>query len=101
MGRGSTVWQGSAFDCQSSSDEIFLLHSQFNRSSSRPQGVCNGGIIEAHAIGVDQDTGGFISQLKISNLSLALNSTSVECAHDDGTAENIIGTSVIVFTTGI
>lgn len=99
-GGGSTVWQGSAFDCPSSSSEIFLLHSQYT-SSNRPQGLCNSGAIEAHAIGIDQRLGVFTSQLVISNLSLSLNGMTVECAHDSGVAVNIIGTSVIAFTTGI
>lgn len=67
-------------------------------SSSRPQGVCNGGAIEARAIDVDQGLGIFTSQLVISNLYLSLNGMTVECAHDDGATVSIIGTSVIAFT---
>ena len=77
MGGGLTVWQGTAFQCVSTSNKIILRHSGFGVSHN-PAGSCNDGTIVAWALGVVNDS--YTSQLNVT-VSLELNNTTVECWH--------------------
>ena len=65
---GSTVWQGDAFQCLESLNQISLAHSQYESGVS---GVC--GNISAVSVGVSGSE--YISRLKIN--SSTLNETTV------------------------
>ena len=89
---GTTVWQGSAFDC--ARNGILLRHSQFE--SQMAIGVCNNGAITGR--GVRSLDNAFTSQLNVS-ITASLQGKTVECVYDNGTATTI-GRSSIVITTG-
>lgn len=94
VGAGSTVWQGSAFQCVGSS--ITLRHSQF----SVPGGVsreCNNGDITATSIDVSNNC--YTSQLSVV-ISGGLNNRSVDCTYDFGTGLETIGTSTLNIIEG-
>ena len=74
-GPGSTVWQGSALQCQAS--EISLRHSQFN---SQAQGQCNDGAIVARSVGT-QD-GCYMSLLSVMVGQEMINRT-IECVYNN------------------
>ena len=96
-GDGLTLWQGTAFQCVSTSNEIILRHSQFGESYN-PIGTCNDGAIVARALGVVN--GSYISQLNVT-VSPELNNTTVECWHDNGTTLTVIKRiQIIVLATG-
>ena len=86
MGGGATVWQGTAFQCDSYNGEIVLRHSRFEGSYNQ-LGYCNNGAIIAQGLGVVSNS--YISQLNVT-VSLELNDTTVECWHDSGKTTRII-----------
>lgn len=49
VGGGTTVWQGSAFQCPGLNRHISLRHSKFN-TSEKPYGGCNNGAIIVRAL---------------------------------------------------
>ena len=71
---GSSVWRGTAFNCPTSSNEIFLRHSLFNTSGATD--TCTGGAITAESVGVVDNC--FTSRLMVT-VSPGLNETTVEC----------------------
>ncbi len=101
VGGFTTVWRGTAFDCQGRGNEIELPHNRFE--SGGVTGECNGGNIigQGRNRTFDGPTDSkFTSQLTI-HLPL-LNATSntlegetVECTRDGG---NIIGNHMIAYT---
>ena len=94
-GGGTTVWRGTAFQCDYS--KIVLLHSRFNRSRYST-GSCNNGTIVAQDLGIVN--GSHISQLSVT-VSPELNNTTVECLHDNGTAAIFIRSiQIIVLAKG-
>ena len=93
-GPGSTVWQGSALQCQSS--EISLRHSQFN---SQAHGQCNDGAIVARSVG-SQD-GCYMSVLNVTVGQDMIDQT-IECAYDNiQTGKLIINQTTLRLTQGI
>ena len=94
VGRGATVWHGTAFDCPS--NEITLRHSQFD--SEYGIGQCNQGDICAHAES-NGSNNHYTSKLT-ANVTLALNGQTISCSYDDGTNQHMINTSVVTITTG-
>ena len=69
---GFSVWNGTAFNCPVSSNEISLRHSSFSGAS----GTCTGGAITAESVGVVNNC--FTSRLMVT-VSDGLNGTTVEC----------------------
>ena len=98
IGGGSTLWEGTAFQCESIHNNfIALRHSQFS-ASEKPQESCNNGAIVASAIRVVNNT--YISQLNVT-VSLEMNNTTVECVHDYNLTSTIVKSIlVIVSATG-
>ena len=104
VGGANTIWRGTAFDHTCSTgryNEIVLRHSQFE--SGEVKGVCNNGMITGHSLNrtFDGSNSTFTSQLTIQlPLLNATNNTlegkTVECVHDDGHREMLIGTHMIV-----
>ena len=97
MGGGLTIWSGSAFDCSAKSNHIILSHSQFQEGV---HGECNNGDLAAKSIGV-MNGECFSSQLNIT-VNTRMKNKTIECIHDTaGSTENLIGSEVLAFTTGI
>ena len=88
-GGGSTLWTGRDFDCQSSSNEIILRHSQFSGGES---GACNNGTIVGRSLGVNGLI--FISQLSVP-VSLSSVGADVRCIYDNGGVMTTVNTSTI------
>ena len=74
-GVGATAWLGTAFQCDSSHDEIILRHSQFGGPYNTIRS-CNNGEIVVQSLGVVNNS--YISQLSVT-VSPELNNTTVEC----------------------
>jgi hypothetical protein len=92
VGGGITVWQGSAFQCPQSSDEIALRHAQFLGSV----GVCNDGAICAHADSIPA-ANCFISNLTV-YITPDLEGRAVRCEYDDGTEVHLIDSFTLNIT---
>ena len=91
VGRGATVWRGSAFDCVYTSNTILLFHSRF----ATPIGTistCNNGAIVGRSLRVENNS--YTSQLNVT-VSRDLIGKSVTCVHDNGTYVYAIGSSII------
>ena len=86
------MWQGTAFDCPQSSNEISLRHAQFLSSV----GVCNDGDICAHAYSMPTPDC-FVSNL-IVHITPALEGQTVRCEHDDGITVSLVGLFVLNIT---
>lgn len=95
MGRGTTLWQGSAFrDC--ASNHIALLHSQFT-SDEGAYGTCNNGAIVGWSIAVEDDC--YTSQLNVT-ISTELDGSNVECVYDNGREASAIDLSMVIKLKG-
>ena len=95
VGGGTTVWQGTAFQCPGLSSHILLRHSKFN-ASEKTYGECNNGAIVASVIGVVDNH--YTSQLNVT-LSPEMNNRTVECVYDNGIG-TIVGSAILAFKTG-
>ena len=102
VGGVTTVWRGTAFDCEGDGDRITLRHSQFDEG--RATGVCNNGIIIGHNHNKTSD-GRFISQLIIhlpllnTTNDYTLDDRTVQCVHVSLTSTfTVIGTHTIAYT---
>jgi hypothetical protein len=88
-GGGATVWQGTAFDCDSNNKNIISLrHSQF-LESDKPEGSCTNGAIVVRAIGVVNNS--YISELNVT-VNLEMNNTNVECVYNYNLTDVVIKT---------
>ena len=93
-GGGSTVWQGTALQCDHG--EIVLLHNRFDESYNYIR-TCNNRIV-LQPLGVVNDS--YISQLNVT-VSPELNNTTVECVYDTGIISTVIRLiQIIVLATG-
>ena len=99
VGSGSTVWEGSAFQCSGINHNFIVFrHSQFHNSPEKPQGVCNNGGIVARAIGVVDNN--YISQLNVT-VSPMINNKTVKCVYDSLHSSTIVGSATITLAAGI
>ena len=94
-GSGTIFWNGTAFDCPSSSNEINLFLGSFGT-----QEVCNYGAISGRIIRVENNT--YVSQLSVS-VSGEMIGLNISCYHDSGGSQNVnlIGSSLLAVTRGI
>ena len=76
---GITIWTGSALNCPSSSNNIYLLHNRI--TSYRTYGSCNNGSIVAGILSVEDNL--YISQLNVTITSDILGKT-IGCGYDNG-----------------
>ena len=97
MGIGNTVWQGSAFECPGSQNEMVLRHSLYNSSSvtySNRSNSCNNGgvIIVAQIIGVSENTYTSHCQVTISvrEKQSSFIGKTVECFYDNGATAKVV-----------
>ena len=93
-GAGNTVWDGSAFNCPSTSNRVVLLHSQFNMPGGA-QALCNAGEIVGKSLHGDGEF--FTSQLNVT-ASVDLNNTTIRCG--SASALEVTGTSLIHIQSG-
>ena len=94
-GDGTTVWQGTAIQCDYG--EISLVHSRFS-GPRYPIATCNNGAIAAQGLRVINDS--YISQLNFT-VSPELNNTTMECWYDNGTTVMFIRSiQITVSATG-
>ena len=96
---GNTIWRGSGFNCPQSNNEMILRHSHYN-SLAGVYYSCNHGRISESIVRVENDSISlnYSSQLNIMLTSDLVN-TSIECVHDNGSSETVVGSTVI--TEGI
>ena len=86
------MWQGTAFNCPQSSNEIALRHAQFLDSV----GVCNDGAIIAHADSIlSPDC--FVSNLTV-HITPALEGRTVRCEYDSGASVQIVDSITLTVT---
>ena len=93
--RGSgTIWNGSAFSCASSSNEIYLLENNYIESPDTGNPLnsvtCNNGMIMGRVIQIDK--GSYTSQLNVT-ISSDLIGKNVSCARSFESTTEIIGSS--------
>lgn len=93
IGRGATVWRGTAFNCPPVNNKITLFHS----INSTAREVCNDGEISATFVKAENNC--YISQLNI-RPNLAINSRNIACAHDNGSVITVVGSSILTINTG-
>ena len=88
---GSTVWNGSAFNC--SLEEIALPHHRFTSENSAIIndifGTCNNGFIVGQ--GLRSENGCYTSQLNVT-VTPDMIGKSIECVHDAITSTSTVGT---------
>ena len=91
-GNGFTLWNGTAFDCPLSGDEIILSHAKF--SDGPVVRDCNDGNIVASII----QSSPFISRLNVSAFNSSLSGRTIQCVHDNTQTGNqlLIGTSTLM-----
>ena len=82
----STVWTGNAFNCQSSNNEITLLHSCF-KSANGTSRSCNNGAIVGQSLGVQGDN--YTSQLNVTITPETAGKT-IMCIGDNGKTTMLI-----------
>ena len=89
----STVWNGSAFMCPSSGNEIVLLHSRFDNGTN---GTCNDINNSVTIVGESIEVNGskYTSQLNIS-FSSSLIGKTVNCVKDDGLNASVVSNYTI------
>jgi hypothetical protein len=85
----ATVFQGSALNCDATTDEISLLHSRFNTTSGT-NGTCNDGVIVARSVSIDGDC--YTSTLNVTFISPDMTGRTIKCIKDDGVTNTLIGT---------
>lgn len=94
---GNTVWNGTAFQCSSSGNEIILLQS---RTAERH--TCNNGAISGRIIRADENnTKSYVSWLTIV-VGAEMIGKNISCLRDIGGThdQRLIGSSVLTLTTG-
>lgn len=97
VGPGTTLWRGTAFNCNANGHEIALRHNLF----TSPQGAyaqCNKGNITGHSLRVERRH--YTSQIQIL-FSPDLLGHTVECVHYNLSSYELIGNSTIEISTGI
>ena len=86
-----TVWRGSAFNCNSSDNEIFLHDSGHGNRLEKSITSCNNGAIVGQIVEIEN--GSYASQLDVT-ISSDVIGKSVECAFQNSTDE-VLGSFTI------
>ena len=97
IGDGFTRFEGSAFNCSLTGNEILLSHTEYSIATVRK--TC-GNYISAKSLGV---SGNHYKSLLMINISQPLNGLSVNCTYISGTGSTVmpIGSpSIIQITRG-
>ena len=97
FGGGLTVWNGSAFDCSRTQNEIRLRHSQYSMDS-QATGRCSNDTIIGSSVGISE--GFYVSQINVTITPERVNET-IMCVHRDIYDQNtIIGQTILEITMG-
>ena len=96
VGAGSTVWNGTAFDCPLARSRITLRHSQF--TSNQAFGVCNDGDISGRGLGVINNC--YTSQLNVTVRENFDNKT-VQCIQNSNQGIRQVGQSLLSVVSGM
>ena len=91
----STIWTGTAFDCQSSENELLLIHSTSRFTETQR---CNHGAITGRGIRVVGNN--YTSQINIT-VDPSMDGENVVCFYHSGSSITVVGNSSIQLTTGI
>lgn len=96
---GVTIWRGNGFNCPRSNNEMILPHSYWYYMYTWSRDVhwsCDNGHILGTIVRVENNSISFsyTSQLNITLTSDLIN-TSIECVHDNGMSETVVGSTVI------
>ena len=92
-GSGSTIWEGTAFNCDG--NDILLRHDRFTDSGGVSD-ICNDGNIVGRSTGVENNNC-YTSELNVM-VSPSLNNKTVVCTHSSFSLINI-GVSVLTVQT--
>lgn len=95
VGPGSTIWNGTAFDCPMSSNEISLRHTQFHNRMTKAD--CNNGNISVASVRVENDC--YTSQLNVT-ISSRIDNNTIVCSHENNGNITNVGTKTLTLTTG-
>ena len=95
VGRGSTLWTGTAFDC--TNNWINLRHSLFNDSNRGATGDCSNGALVGQSIGVTDNC--YTSQLRV-RIAADMDNETIRCDYRPGTDTFTIGQSTLSVITG-
>ena len=76
-----TIWRGTAFNCPSNGNEIYLWE------TSTGSNICNKGMITGRIVRVDENS--YTSQINVT-LNSDLTGQTIECAYDNGTGPESI-----------
>ena len=95
VGPGSTLWEGSAFECNENGDGILLRHERFATGVS---GTCNNGAIVGRSLEVVDDC--YTSQLNVT-VSSDLNNKTLVCTNSGNAGVNTIGSTALSIMQGI
>ena len=104
VGGGSTIWNGTAFECPSATstfnNQIFLRHSAF-KTLGEPNGTCNEGAIVGEGVNFNVESTRFTSRL-IVRVNSDIVGRSVSCIYDDTehARETLVGITTIELTSG-
>ena len=97
LGNGYTLWNGAAFDCPSSRNEILLSHSSFASADGTVKS-CNDGLIVGRSLGVTGDY--YTSKLDV-NLTHQDIGRIVQCSYENGISDPlIVGSTQLAITEG-
>lgn len=86
---GSTVFLGGILDCNSSSNEIILIHSRFNMSTGTSK-TCNNGKVVGYSLPVYNSNNCYTSLLRIT-VTQDMIGKSITCVYDNGRTTKEIG----------
>ena len=79
LGAGTTIWQGSAFNCSQAQNKIELRHSEY-KSPQRATGQCNDRAVEAESAGIVNNC--HVSLLNVT-VGEEMDGETIECVHRD------------------
>ena len=97
MGGGSTQWEGSAFHCPSSMNEIILRHSQYTVPGGTSD-TCNNGDIVGKSVGVQGRS--YTSQLSVTVSRDLSDNVTIQCTHNADQDSILVGISSLVTVSG-
>ena len=96
VGKGTTAWFGSAFNCSNFENQIYLHHDQF--SDGGAYGSCNNGSIVARGVSVEGNS--YTSQLNVTVMSDKAGMTA-GCYYYNGSNSFVELSLLVISTTGL
>ena len=92
VGFGTTLWNGTAFNCQNKGRQIILLNSVFSSGDTGSSGTCGDNVV---ARGINVDGNCHTSQLNVTVTSAELNQTSIVCWYSSNQGLSTVGRAVV------